>query len=455
MMRFAMIAGLATGAAGVQCSAGYKLKKTLTGLTCDTADASSAKDCNTNCCEADTKTCGGLTPTCASGYYTVAAKATQKEKDAYASIAADTKTMNSACCTRKATCGSGAFTCPAGQMLDTGKLGNDCTDDAASCPATCCKADPSTCGGSGNTPAGSCGSFSAPDATQDTWKATKIINSNFASSCCGVKSVCGSKLYQCPAGKKRKTGDAVKHLKCGGIHPSTCATSSNCCETDDTVCAGITGYTCTVGRYQDSGLDTQKVPGKDLNERKANAPEACCSPKATCDAYTCPVGGKKKANIGAALCNKDATKASCETTCCEADAATCGGQKVKSGLSCAVGFYDESSTWTSKTTQATKDAWSAKKTTDATKDKDCCTAKAECSAGVAGVTTTPAATVTPAAAVRLFREHKAAVQASSSNLVWLAAGSFIGMTVMFVAQRLRSGRRSYTSMQGMLEADEE
>merc|ERR1712224_96375 len=98
----------------------------------------------------------------------------------------------------------------------------------------------------------------------------------------------------------------------------------------------------------------------------------CCATKATCASYTCPAGAKKKANSDATTCNTDASKASCEANCCEADKLTCGGLSVGGSLGCVAGFVDPSAAgnWVTdvmatankkltETAQAVRDAWAA------------------------------------------------------------------------------------------------
>merc|ERR1712072_1143875 len=92
----------------------------------------------------------------------------------------------------------------------------------------------------------------------------------------------------------------------------------------------------------------------------------CCLTKATCKMGVCGAGTKKKAGVDDLSCAKDA--ASCADTtkspCCEADLATCGGNKGT--ITCATGFYDESSTWI---TTGDKDKWPPKAVMDAWKNK--------------------------------------------------------------------------------------
>jgi len=476
MKSFAIVAGLTTGVAASQCSPGYKQKKVLTGLTCDTADANSAKDCNTNCCEPDTNTCGGLTPSCAADSYAKAAKSTQAQQDAWAATAATSKDMNTVCCTKKALCSSGGFTCPASKKLTTVAgplgLGAACPDDAASCATSsaCCMVDDKTCGGK-NFAIGGCtkaDGYIAPytGTAPDSWKGAPIKDATTlatqAQSCCAVAPTCASKLYSCPAGKK-KTTDAKKLAEaCSGADPTSCATTPDCCENDLKTCKGLAVRpTCTAG-WLDPALDNTPATA-------ATGAQNCCSAVATCAVATCPSGKKKKANVDATKCPTDA--ASCTgTTCCEDDKTTCGGIKATTGLTCAVGFYDASTVFAkakyTAALQLQQDSWNNKKTTEATKNTDCCTAKAVCQATGTlrpGVTSTPPPavptifpTATPAAPARLFSQHKAAVQATSSatsNIVWCMVGSAAGMSILYMVQRLRNGN-SYASVEDGFESEQ-
>jgi len=453
MMRTVVIASSIAGAvAATECSAGYKVKKTLKGLTCDSAKVDGTS-CNTNCCEKDDKTCGGLSATCNAGFYTVASDATQAQKDTWANTAATAATSKNVCCTPQVKCSSRAYTCPAGYTYDSTNAGDSCPDNAASCikvPTTCCKPDTTKCGGNAAAGSQACTDaaapwFMLPDKTSDSWKDTTIVATNPASpqadevknSCCGVKLTCS--MYKCPAGKKQQANTNGATL-CTGLTTSTCETS--CCQADaaKTTCGTEKSPpACPVDQFRDSSLN-DKLVGK---SSVAN----CCSAKATCATKRCPAGGKPKKSALKNFCAGGAS--TCKTAdCCEFDTKTCGGQ---TGIVCAKGFYLESTMFVAeKYTQAQQDAWNAKPTTDKTKNKDCCTAQAVCSAEVAGVTTTPAAaaaTTTPAAA-RLFSEHKAATRKGKheDNGVFVAIGAMAGMSVLFVASKMRQSSR-YTQIQ--------
>jgi len=447
MPRLSVIACLAVGAAGATCKPGYKLKKTLKGLTCDTGDATNAAACNTNCCEPDDKTCGGLNVACTTGYRAKdVAGATQAQKDAWANLAATSATAQQICCSTQATCASGGYTCPAGERRIAGASAT-CTNDVASCAKTvgCCEKDPNTCNGvkvSGVLfdPATGCtGTFKAP-TKGDGWKATQATAATAKQACCATEILCSTTAaYSCPAGYKKKDSDKLATSKCTGDVKSCGAAGSNCCEQDKFKCGGHT-VTCSGNTYTDGSL-ADKVFSGDSGDKNV----ACCSPKATCAASVCPGGSKKKANSDNIVCAGDTT--TCPASCCEADTNTCGGQ---TGLACAVGFYDESMVFGNKPkyTQAEQDAWKSKATTAKTKNTDCCTKKAECAANTValGETTTPAAvaSTTPAAPARLFSEHKEAVKSSSSsvpNMVYLAVGGFIGMAALHIYDRRHTSTR--------------
>jgi len=450
------------GAAGASCKAGYKPKKVLKGLTCDTANASSAADCNTNCCEADEKTCGGVNPTCGVGNYKLTSKATDAEKDAWAGIATTKGTAQTTCCTTKAKCSSSAYTCPPGEVKATAALAlaTDCMDDAASCAKSpmCCVADRITCAGvnAGNpydTTSCTGAGYKKPVKLDEGWSAIKLPAGANAQtqkdSCCAQAVTCASTLYSCPAGYKKNKQAGVSTQECPTASPTSCAEKTTgwavgdkkCCIPDPDTCAAQS-LSCVGNSYADSALDHMQATN-------ANKDQNCCSPKATCKVATCPAGQKKKANSDKVVCTTDA--ASCAATCCEDDATTCGGLGATTGITCAAGFYDESKIFkSSKYTKAQQNAWKSKAATEKTKNTVCCTKKAECSAfsTALAATTTPAAaaavaTTTPAAPARLFSDHKAAVQSSqsSASLVWFAMGGFIGMSVLHFAQKSRQSSR--------------
>merc|ERR1711957_802751 len=103
----------------------------------------------------------------------------------------------------------------------------------------------------------------------------------------------------------------------------------------------------------------------------------CCTAKATCAVAKCPSGYKKKVKVDGLSCASNAASCAVGNTCCEKNTASCGGL---TGVACAYGSYDVSTTWSATTKQVAKDAWNNKAATDATKNTACCTEKAQCTA---------------------------------------------------------------------------
>jgi len=128
--------------------------------------------------------------------------------------------------------GNTTFSCDAGTFKDTAKAGNDASDPA-NAQANCCTTNP--------TPA-AC-----------------------AAAACGTNY---------------KLKDPIGSLKCAG---ATCMSSdqSTCCDLDTTICGGAT-VTCDEGTYKDSTKAAMAV-GSD-------AKAACCTAKATCQAFVTKTG---------------------------------------------------------------------------------------------------------------------------------------------------------------------
>lgn len=462
----ALLFGSPLGAVGNECAAGTKHKAKLTGLTCNT-DRTDAASCG-ECCETNAKTCGGLNVACDGNHYQYATSAATTEaakviKDAWLATVATEETKSTVCCTKKATCGGRGFTCPAGYIYDALSKAKSCPSDVASCgksAAPCCKFDVDKCGtdklkDTAKTATSTETCTTGTKGTDDGWKNTKIdygvtgtpstldAKAAFQKSCCFSKPTCASKLYTCPAGKKKTTVAADLIKSCTGLDASTCAAgvAPACCVKDDSSCAGVTAVTCTNSMYFDT---------KSSGNAKASA-ENCCTAKATCASAKCPAGYMMKAKVEKTTCSTDA--ASCTKdqaaidVCCQKNPNTCGGL---SNIACPTGFFNENSgvdSWKhikdATKRQAAKDAWANKNATDATKNTACCTPKAACVHYVG--TSTPAATpatTTPAAPALKFSEHKVAIQASErpvgTNMLWLAVGGFIGMGVLMAVQGLRS-----------------
>jgi len=463
---------MASPAVATKCSPGYTHKKDLTNLFCGNANTDSA-DCNDNCCEKDTKTCGGVGLTCQFGTYAkndAAWKSTKTTAGDKGKTAAEKQaTFQTDCCREVATCSSTLFTCPGGYKRKTALAVGaiHCPGDAASCANdVCCEKDPTTCYGwwkqaGGNTFCDT-GLFpaTANDAVleEETWRAMKITGAaaaaTFKASCCAPIPTCASTGYECRAGFEYDKAQAAQI--CDSVTNSNskleytvdgCGKRSltfPCCKSVSLLQVGVStcanpgaAVACTAAQYAPT---TDAWKSKKFISGKQN--EACCTEKADCAVATCPSGWIKKKNVDTLSCPND--KASCATAaarCCELNKLTCGG--LASSINCPYGFFSEAAYFTADTAQATKDAWNNKATTQATKNKDCCTAKAQCVAE--GVTTTPvpaAATVTPAAPARLYTAHKAAAtdKTQGASLLWLGAGAIMGMAVLMGVQSLRSSQ---------------
>jgi len=147
-----------------------------------------------------------------------------------------------------------------------------------------------------------------------------------------------------------------------------------------------------------------------------------------------------KEKVEKTKCTGDADSCATGTDCCEKDVNSCGGL---SGIACAYGFYNPSTTFTSKTPKAVSDAWKVRAANETNKNTNCCDKRAKC-AEVAIATTTPAATTaaattTPAIPIRRYSEHKIAVQKSSgASMLWLGAGAMIGMAALMVVKVVRT-----------------
>jgi len=483
-MKTAIVVSLAMAtpaAAGTDCAAGYKHKKDLTNLFCNDA-ATKEGGCNGNCCEDDKTTCGGLynaesTARCGFGSYSDDDDAWKRTKTtAYdkKSKVTDVAQFGKDCCKPVATCANTLYTCAGGTKGKSGVAAIHCPAGPASCATStaCCDVDETTCGGyfeknKGTWPTFKCDANSYPlDKAKDailkdpTWKAIKntaagnFDAAKFKAQCCIPQANCASPGYQCPAGsvkdKSKLPPNAVPVCGPKTISGSTdqeyaaanCAVGKTCCKADPTTC-GAAAVTCAASMYKPT---TDNWKGKKFQTGKANL--GCCTEKATCATAQCGAGNKKKVNVDSLACPSN--EASCADTpagrCCEVDKATCGG--LRSSIQCPYGYFNEATTWTAKTTQATKDAWKNRKTTAATKNTDCCTEKAQC---LNGITTTPAATITPApvtvappaVAARLYSAHKTAAQQvteAASNGMWVGAGAIMGMAVLMAMQRFRSTR---------------
>jgi len=348
--------------------------------------------------------------------------------DAWKGTATTKDSWEKDCCKSVATCANTLFSCPAGMKRASGVAPVKCPGGPSSCAQTptCCTDDTLTCGGyhTANSAQATC---VAPMfiGSGDAWKKIALAKADeltFRAACCGLKPTCGSAT--CPAGYKKNT--AVKNTQCAGFECKTAkaadADVATCCSKDALLCGGgAAAPTCQASQY---------YPGTDgWKNRMVTA--GCCTAKATCAQAACPSGYKMRKNVETLSCSGDHT--TCKSRCCELDNTKCGGQV---NIQCPYGSYDESSTWTSNTKQAVKDAWNNKPATAATRHSDCCTPQAACQAE--GVSTTPviaAPTVTPAAPARLYSQHEAASkEKKDSKLLWVGLGSVTGMAILLAMQ---------------------
>jgi len=163
-----------------------------------------------------------------------------------------------------------------------------------------------------------------------------------------------------------------------------------------------------------------------------------------------------KKDVAKTKCTGDANSCAAGTDCCEKDVNSCGGL---TGIACAYGFFDASTTWTSKTPKAVQDAWKVRAANETNKNTNCCDKRARCSEVDIGTTTpaatTPAATTTPAIPIRRYSEHKIAIQKSSgANMLWLGAGAMIGMAALMVVQVVRTRIQSSSEEEDAREVGE-
>lgn len=446
-MRATVLALLFQGALGNECAAGYKHKKDLTGLQCIGATTTAA-GCNSQCCELDKNTCGGLDATkaiaCPWGTY-------KANTDAWKKTPATEKTQVEKCCATKPLCENSGFACPAGQKKKASELGR-CPGGFDTClGSVCCEPDTKTC--QGTNPAGTCDSGKAKWNAQSKagtpltngWKktATDGTEADFKAKCCTAAATCDKAT--CPAGNKKIGTPAGTKCTDKDGNPSAdeadCSRKTTpCCEANPLTCGGAKAgkvLKCSVGTKTESGSGsswdaiTVAAAGD-----QAKYESACCKTKPTCAQATCAAGTKMKKEVAKTSCTSDL--ASCQDDCCESDDQKCGGV---TGIACPYGFFNEADTWNSKTPAATKDEWKNKAGNETNKNTNCCTARMECFYG----TTTPVpvvVTTTPAAALK-YSVHKAAIQEGTQpqggNVAYLGAGAVLGMGVLMVVQRLRSG----------------
>lgn len=481
---FTLLLDLTVAAFGNECSPGHKHKANLTGLMCIDATKTAA-NCNSECCEADESTCGGIeakkstTIVCPYGQYK------DVTSDAWKKTPTTTKTMVTKCCKAKATCDQlTSATLPAGFVSTGTNKKAFCEGDVKSCgqSGACVKVDTLKCRGDakGDTLAKAQAACKAGSKVlKEKWEGILLNGKTFEVSCC-QEVACSSTLITCYPGTKKAGTAAAQPWKKAKETPLATKDTTKCTETtvakckeaccvaDEKTCGGLTfktqvsgavnaaAITCgtdtyiptTVGTIDDSNLaEWRKRPvtaagGGTPTTKEITA--ACCLSKPKCSTHYCPAGMKKKKSVtSTTTCSR---LGACDTECCEADQQKCGS--FLTSLACPYGTFDESAAWvttgTAKTTKAVMDAWKNKAGNVTTKNVNCCTPREACRLPVLG-TTTPGviATTTPAAPALKFSEHKAAVDASSdrpwgASMVCLGVGALIGMGVLMIVQVFRS-----------------
>merc|ERR1719440_1213652 len=183
-------------------------------------------------------------------------------------------------------------------------------------------------------------------------------------------SIVGTLGLTCPAGKKAKATPAATDLCTKSMADASFTTDtarvaacSLCCVADALTCGGITGISCGSDKYSMTGTTWS---GTATTSSTKNTD--CCTAKATCaSTYTCPAGMKKKTGVASTKCTGNAASCATGTTCCEKDAAKCGGVPA-ANMTCGSGKYQT----------ATTDAWKNTAGTAANFATNCCTAKATC-----------------------------------------------------------------------------
>merc|ERR1712080_351575 len=151
----ALLLSLSAHAFGTKCGSGRTHKADLTNTFCTTS-ATDAASCDSNCCGPNENTCGGVKGGVACPFDQFAGS-----DNVWKNKKTTEKTKTTDCCTPKSTCGSSAFTCPAGyKRAGAAYAARKCSSDAASCAVIgagtvtetdpkngCCVLDLATCGG--------------------------------------------------------------------------------------------------------------------------------------------------------------------------------------------------------------------------------------------------------------------------------------------------------------------
>lgn len=464
---------VATGALGNECSAGYKHKSDLTMRKCASI-YHDALSCNSECCEKDESTCGGLSaPTCSWKNFA------DVDSDAWKRISATEANKDKNCCAPKATCGSGAYSCPAG--YDKKSPDTLCAGGPETCKenAICCVPNPKKCVSLTKATAGTPPADKYfPDATAKNVIADAWQNIEFGTDktkCYKPKGTCSSG-FACPVGtmKVATTTNTLKAWaditktpkstdKCAS-DPATCV--KQCCIPDVQTCGGLgmkdtanyatdyaTALACpgdtyvpvigTSPKFEDRDLDFAEWAKRPIAKGASAAAKQkeCCLPRPKCGSHACPAGKKMKPGMALQTC---ARKETCTADCCMDDDQKCGGL---TGITCPYGFFYEPDGWDHRgvkaTVQGIMDAWRNKPGNVTNKNVNCCTERAACSRA-AIFTSTPVAPALKFSALngdvtkKIKKEEKRA-----GTAVWVGAGAFVGFVILAFARTANSRKASH------------
>merc|ERR1719217_553151 len=95
---------------------------------------------------------------------------------------------------------------------------------------------------------------------------------------------------------------------CAGTVCTKAADEGTCCDSDGSVCAGITPV-CAASQYYPSQRTEWQTRDKDK----------CCTAKATCGAAKCKAGYRMKKNVEVLSCTGDHLSCADGNICCELD----------------------------------------------------------------------------------------------------------------------------------------
>jgi len=155
---------------------------------------------------------------------------------------------------------------------------------------------------------------------------------------------------------------------------NTCATTTdfNCCEADDTKCAGLNALAAISCAEANHYYDSANKAGTAATTANKNTGTTCCTAKAVCSASACSAGYKLKTNAASLYCATSTCTTTDNAACCDQDNTKCGGTAQ---VTCTYG--------------STSYYWDSAKagTVFTTKGTDCCSAKGMCSAAYPPPTT--------------------------------------------------------------------